>query len=250
MESVKNESNVELVRLFYNGVMNDYYRAVRITYNGYKSWAVVDCYGTIISPFFDGDEVKATVYSSNKCLAVGKVVKDGHKVAKESKAYDITTNGMVDGAKDRAVKFPYEITNASYMAQDRLLLETSNGFCIVDPNFGFQPVSDYYDRIYRNDKDTKWLYEKKVENDTLSTTINGEISTEGQVERKAYDSFFKRWRMLNIDSDHMTGDIIDTTPVLHDLDEKEQLNMLQESEKRSRGPRKAKIFGNGTNVGK
>ena len=239
MENSKKDGSMEVVNLLYNGKINPYFK-VALMRGNHPGWLVSDRYGNNVTGFFAGNDFKAEVYASNKCVAVGKKMKKGFVVAPDSKAYDITANDSIEGTKAKVVSFPYEITNATCVGPNRLLLETSNGYCFVDPSFGYKKLSDFYDRLVKNDRNGSWYYEKEVQGGDLKTTIKGGISLDGTVDPKAYDSFFRRWRVVSLTSTGSFYDQIDTSNIVHDLIEREELDRINEVERARRKAEKNK----------
>ena len=218
-------NEVSISKVFYGDKESESFRIATLGEGQNFIWAVVDKFGNIATPFFTG-EVNAVAYSSNKCVAVGKY-------GKTNKAYEITTDGDIEGVKSKLIKFPYEINEVFFVGSDRLLFNTEGGSCFVDPNFSFLPVSDFYDSIYynKNNKYESWIYEKTVESDELKTTITGTITPDGKVGEKAYDTLFNKERMVSVFKKPNYFDIILTHDIKRDLEEKEKILNAKKIEK-------------------
>lgn len=199
-------NSFEVNDLYYEGKVSSFFKVVSSESDGHVFSSVVDKFGNIVSPFFDG-KPSVVVYATNKCFVVGN--EKG-----KNNTYDITFNGTLDGTKCKKVKFASEVSGVRYVNPDRLLINSSLGSCFVSPSYSFRPVSDYYDAIYFNDD---WRYEKNVFSDSVKTVLMGTIDLDGKVSRLAYDTLFDKDRLLDVQQGLNGYDIIDTSSVLEDL---------------------------------
>ena len=216
------EKNISTSPLYYGDKESKNFRLVTLKDNDKTSYAVADKFGNMAVPFFD-ERMEAVVYATNKCFVVGR---ENDK----TRAYDITFDNTVDGTKSKIVKFPHEIFEVYYINPDRLLFNTSNGYCFVSPNYSYLPVSDYYDVIYYCDEPRVncWLYEKNISSDKLQTTMIGKIDLDGKVGSRAYDSLFNKKRDVYVHTSPFDYDIIEEFDgVREDLVKEERKNSIK-----------------------
>lgn len=216
------EKNISVSPLYYGDKESNNFRLVTLKNDNKTTYSVSDKFGNLVVPFFD-DRMEVVVYATNKCFVVGR-----EKNA--TRAYDVTFNNTVDGTKSKIVKLPYELFNVDYINPDRLLFNTSNGFCFVSPNYSYLPMSDYYDVLFYCDepKVNCWLYEKNISNNRLQTTMVGRIDLDGKVSSKAYDSLFNKKRDVVTHTSPYDYDIIEEfVGVKEDLIKEERKNSIK-----------------------
>ena len=172
-------------------------------------WTVVDKYGNVLTPFLDGDKC-IIPYSDSSSLVLG--IEKGKR-----KLFDIYCDELdPDKSKCKKINFPFEVTNARFLGNDRFLFNTSNGLCFV---------SDFYDALYSfedSNHNNHWIYEKEVRTDNYMTTLTGEAFLDGTVSKTAYDTFFHKNRNVEVNLiSPYRYESIDTNDVYQDLVDRE-----------------------------
>lgn len=201
------------------GAKDDIFKIASFDVEEGKVWVIVDKYGNIVTPFFEGtgNAISTSEYS---CVVLGKERKSKNKF---NKLYLATSFDDPDDHKCKKVTFPIPIKYMSYVDNKTLLFLTTEGLCFVDSR-SLKQKSDFYDALYYcNDPKVKsWIYEKTILSDNSRTVLTGLITTDGKIGEKTYDVLFHRERKKDDMISHVYDyDVIDGAVVVDALKDRE-----------------------------